>query len=143
MRRALRDSHPLVLRYLNNIRDAVEPLSEPRHFYVHRGESRTLGRFSEVQYLDLVAENVGIPMDSDEALRNRTEARWEVLRRLRDEKKKAEESVQDLLVELLSPYLGCLADLGGLEDQIADEIVRFVEVVDWFQGGKEPDWHRR
>ena len=49
--KSLKSNHSVVATALSDLKDAVSPLADPRHFFVHRGESRE----SQLSHTELLA----------------------------------------------------------------------------------------
>ncbi|MBI3374796.1 MAG: hypothetical protein HY017_23990 [Betaproteobacteria bacterium] len=138
VKKLIRDSLPQVLNAAANLRDLVALIASSRHYYIHRGESRTLDLFSGVRRVHAVTKAFSVPT---EGVRIKdTEARWELLKTLRSETTAIETALRKLKESVREAFTSRLTDLGGFRPPTKLEIERFVKVTEYFQGGPIPTW---
>ena len=96
---------------LSSLKDANEPLADPRPFYVHRGGHGEILLFSDVYRAMVITQGFRVPthgvkFDTSEALMRLMES-------MRRNFNAAGSATRSVLDSLLEPYLARLRGLGG------------------------------
>jgi hypothetical protein len=139
-RQALETIAPEVLQAILELRDTVTPISDPRHFYAHRGEPRWVPVFSDTSRARQIAAAVDAPLagvDFDD--RNA----WEELLNTMELEVDGVGTATVRVLDSMTPYYEELRDkLGGVDSPTHDEQRRAILALRYFRGGDQPPFMR-
>jgi hypothetical protein len=120
----------------SSLYEATAPLSDPRHFFAHRGESRRINVFSEVARTKRIVKIFGVPTDG--VVFSDTQARSELLRTMENDLSSVCSSAVDAMDALALRYETEVQLLGGIDFPTEQEHARAMQAVRYFEGGEVP-----
>jgi hypothetical protein len=116
------------------LRDAVQPLADSRHFFVHRGESRHIDLFNHMRH----ARQILKAFKADDISFDDAGAIGKLLGTMRDDALRAAEANRGVLDALTGRFQVRVDELGGIEHPTKSEFARAQEVIRYFAGGPAP-----
>jgi len=136
----LKSNHSVVATALSDLKDAVSPLAEPRHFFVHRGEGRE-SRLSHTQLLATIQKQ--LPALIDPAKIDYATARVDIMVLIQKDFETVSACVRKVKNVLFQPYMSKLNALGGIPELTKDELLRAKDIMNWAETGIEPPWSKK
>ena len=135
---ALSHKNEALLKALDRLKSAIDPLTDARHSYVHRGEHRRLELFTDLVHLRTILESFKVPIEN--VVLNEEDADENLLSALRVDMLSVDSAAAGSLEALLDPYESQVEQLGGIQRPTGVEAQRAVQVIAYFGGGKRPDF---
>ena len=133
----IKSNHSVVATALSDLKTAVYPLADPRHFFVHRGKHRE-SPLSNAELFSQIQKHFPALVDATKI--DYATARTDIIALTQKDFETVSACVRKVKDLLLQPYMSKLNALGGIPELAKHDRLRARDIMNWAETGTEPPW---